>query len=93
MTAKSPPTSPPVFRPFADDATVQTIGGLSLENGRDAIAVHGSLDLTRDRVGLDRARALQAAITAIVEALSGSDLPDEAAAPVEKPDTVRNPFA
>jgi len=93
MTPKPPPAPTPVFRPYADAAAVQTIGGLSLENGPDVIAVHGSLDLTRDRVGLDRARALQAAITAIVEALSGSDLPDEAAAPVEKPDTVRNPFA
>jgi hypothetical protein len=84
-----------VFQPFADDATVQTIGGLSLENGRDAIAVHGSLDLTRDRAGLDRARALQAAITAVVEALTGSDLPDEAGPRDEaaKLTTVRNPFA
>lgn len=92
MTAKPPPTQQR-FAPFADDAAVQTIGGLSLENGRDAIAVHGSLDLTRDRAGLDRARALQAAVTAIVEALAGSDLPETATAETAKPDTVRNPFA
>jgi len=92
MTVRPPPARQ-TFAPFADDAAVQTIGGLSLENGRDAIAVHGSLDLTRDRAGLDRARALQAAVTAIVEVLSGSDLPDATEAEVAKPDTVRNPFA
>ncbi|SFH13477.1 hypothetical protein [Methylobacterium gossipiicola] len=92
MTDKPSPGAR-TFAPFADDVAVQTIGGLSLENGRDAIAVHGSLDLTRDRAGLDRARALQAAVTAIVEALSGSDLPEAAEATVAEPTIVRNPFA
>ena len=86
-------TTPPVFRPFADAAAVRTIGGLCLENGRDRIAVHGSLDLTRDRMGLQRARALQAAITAIVDALA-DQAPSEAVAEAAKPaTTVRNPFA
>ena len=40
------------FAPFADAAGVRTIGALSFENGTDRIAMHGTLDLTRDRTGL-----------------------------------------
>ena len=86
-------TPPPVFRPFADEAAVRTIGGLSLENGRDRIAVHGSLDLTRDRAGLERARALQAAVNAIVAALAQDDLPETVAGTPPNAETVKNPFA
>ncbi|TXM66672.1 hypothetical protein FV218_20095 [Methylobacterium sp. WL69] len=83
----------PVFRPFADASAVQTIGGLSLENGPDRIAVHGSLDLTRDRAGLDRARTLQAAVNAIVAALAQADLPEAVPETTKSAETVKNPFA
>lgn len=86
-------TTTPVFRPFADGAAVRTIGGLSLENGADRIAVHGSVDLTRDALGLERARALQAAVTAIVEALEGQSLPEAVAEAPKAPEVVKNPFA
>ena len=86
-------TKPLQFRPFADASAVQTIGGLSLENGRDRIAVHGSLDLTRDRAGLERARALQAAVNAIVAALAQAELPEAVADTANIPETVKNPFA
>ena len=48
------------FTPFADDAAATSIGKLTIENGTDWIALHGSLDLTRDRQGLAQARALKA---------------------------------
>jgi hypothetical protein len=85
--------SPDRFVPYADDAAVQTIGGLSIENGTERIALHGSLDLPRDAAGLERARALAAAVAAIVAALEAGPLPErvaEASAPTE---TVKNPFA
>lgn len=81
------------FTPFADDAAVQTIGGLSLENGRDRIALHGSLDLGRDAEGLERARALAAALAAIVSALEAEPLPERVADEPRPADTVKNPFA
>ncbi|MCJ2044389.1 hypothetical protein MKK58_07545 [Methylobacterium sp. J-078] len=81
------------FAPFADDAAVQTIGGLSIENGTDRIALHGSLDITRDKAGLDRARALAATLAAIVAALEGEPLPDAVAEAVRPAETVKNPFA
>ncbi|WP_244476455.1 hypothetical protein [Methylobacterium sp. Leaf88] len=86
-------TSPVRFTPFADDAAVQTIGGLSVENGRDRIAIHGSLDLARDARGLERARALAAAFAAIVAALEAAPLPEQVAEESRSADTVKNPFA
>lgn len=85
--------NPGRFAPFADDAAVQTIGGLSIENGRDRIAIHGSLDLGRDATGLERARAAAAALAAIVAALEAEPLPEQLADVSHPADTVKNPFA
>jgi hypothetical protein len=82
------------FEPFADDSGVRTIGAFCFENGTDRIALHGSLDLTRDKAGLAQARRLKQTLDAIVKALEGGDLPDAVAeAPDAVPTTVRNPFA
>lgn len=81
------------FEPFADDAAAQTLGGLTIENGRDRIALHGSLDLTRDQTGLTRARALKAALDAIVGHLEGAELPAQVAQADEPTSRVKNPFA
>lgn len=81
------------FEPFADDASVRTIGALSFENGTDRIALHGTLDLTKDKAGLAQARLLRATAEAIVKALEAGDLPDAVAeAADEAPKSVANPF-
>jgi hypothetical protein len=83
----------PDFHPFADDAAVRTVGDLSVENGTGRIVLHGSVELTRDRAGLERARALKRTLDAIVRALAAEKLPETAAeAPVPAGRT-RNPFA
>lgn len=87
-----PDTSPPEFQPFADDAGVQNFENLSFENGTTRIALHGSLDLTRDRAGLERAKALQALLDAIVKALESEDLPQAVAETTRASTTVKNPF-
>jgi hypothetical protein len=82
------------FTPFADEAGVRTIGALCFENGTDRIALHGSLDLTRDKTGLAQARLLKQTLDAIVKALEGDDLPEAVAeAPEAAPKSVPNPFA
>ncbi len=82
----------PTFTPFADDAASLGIGELTLENGRDRVALYGSLDLTRDKAGLMLARELKAVLDAVVQRLeAANDLPDRVPAP-EAPTTVRNPF-
>lgn len=82
----------PDFDPFADDAASLSIGDLTLENGRDSVAVYGNFDLTRDKTGLKLARKLRAVLDAVVRHLEGArDLPDAVPAP-EKPISVKNPF-
>ena len=94
---KSAPAGEPAFVPFADDAAVRTLGDLSIENGRARIGLHGSLDLTRDRAGLARARGLRETLDAIVAALEAADragdLPEAAAEDARAARTVENPFA
>ncbi|MGH1571543.1 hypothetical protein ACRAWG_13720 [Methylobacterium sp. P31] len=85
---------PDSFEPFADDASVRTIGALCFENGTDRIALHGSLDLTRDKTGLAQAQRLKRTLDAIVKAMQAGDLPDTVAEPPdEAPESVPNPFA
>jgi hypothetical protein len=81
------------MKPFADDASVLTTGDLVVENGLDVIAVHGQLDIARDKAGLAAARALAATFTAIAETLEAHrDLPERAEPAVEPRGSVRNPF-
>ena len=81
------------FRPFAEDASAQTFAGFSIENGTQRIALHGSLDLTRDRAGLERARTLKSLFEAVVATLETEDLPDSIPDEPETAEPVRNPFA
>ena len=81
------------FTPFADDAASVSIGKLTMENGTDRIALYGSLDLTRDRQGLQHARALKAILDQAVHVLEAQqDLPDAVPAALA-PKTVPNPFS
>ena len=92
--AAEPAAEAPRFEPFADDAACRTIGGLSFENGTARIALHGSLDIARDRTGLAQARLLKDTVEAIVRVLEAGDLPETVAeAPDLAPTTVENPFA
>jgi hypothetical protein len=81
------------FQPFSDDSASLSIGELTVENGTDKVALYGSLDVTRDKSGLKQAKALKAAVDAIVNALEQDKaLPDESG-PTEEPQQVKNPFA
>jgi hypothetical protein len=81
------------FTPFADDAASAAIGQLTIENGTERLALYGSLDITRDKVGLRHAQALKAIIDHAVQALAADPALPERQPPVDKPKTVRNPFA
>lgn len=80
------------LKPFADDRASQAIGGLTVENGRDRLALYGSLDITRDKTGLERARALKAILDAAVAALEGDGALAEKTAPAKRTKAVKNPF-
>ncbi|MCK8785105.1 hypothetical protein M0638_11990 [Roseomonas sp. NAR14] len=84
------------FKPYEDEQSALTIGGLSLENHADRVSVFGSLDLTRDKAGLQAARDLARALEAVVKALEAArDLPETVPAPpaeAAKEDRTANPF-
>ena len=82
------------FQPFADDSASVGIGGLTVENGTERLAIYGSLDITRDKQGLADARTLLDLVTRAVAVMEahGGDLPAKANAPAA-PKSVRNPFA
>jgi len=78
--------------PFANEAESMQIGGLTLENRTDRIAVYGNLDLTRDKDGLRNARTLKAVLDRIVTTLEGDKALPDKVAPPKKPRQVKNPF-
>jgi hypothetical protein len=80
------------FRAFADDSTTIQVGDLTLENQGDRLSVYGSLDITRDRDGLAKARELKYILEGVVAALAEeSALPDKLS-PADVA-MVDNPFA
>ncbi|PGH57663.1 hypothetical protein CRT60_06630 [Azospirillum palustre] len=81
-----------MIKPYADDAGAMQIGELQVENGTDRVALYGSIDLTRDKQGLEHARKLRDLLAAVVKSLENeTDLPDQI--PPPKPtDAVENPF-
>jgi hypothetical protein len=79
--------------PFANEAQALSIGDLNVENRLDRISLFGSVDLTKDKRGLQHARILRAVLEATVAALEAEpNLPDEAPPP-EPPTGPRDPFA
>ena len=78
--------------PFADGAGCFECGGLTVENGTEAIALYGQVDITRDRAGLARARELLGFLQAAVALLEGQVLPERVAAAKPK-GAAKNPFS
>jgi hypothetical protein len=78
------------FVPFANEADVVEVGNLSIENRLDRITLAGDVDLTRDKLGLARAKLLHRMLGDVVAVLEAAALPDALPAPEVK--TVENPF-
>ena len=62
---------PVTITPFADEAASTSVGDLTIENRLDRVSLYGSLDLTRDRQGLEDARCLRALLEAVLTVLEG----------------------
>lgn len=81
------------FAPFRNESDAVTLGDLKIENREDRVAIYGRLAVTRDRAGLEAAKALKDLVDRIVKELeTGPDLPVQVAS-AEPPVTVKNPFA
>lgn len=76
--------------PFKDNRS-SAVAGLTVENGPDKVVLYGSLELTRDRAGLERAQALRTLLDDVIQALAAEPaLPG--ALPPKGRRKVRNPF-
>ena len=80
------------MKPFADDSAASSVGDLRIENGRERIAVYGSLDLTRDQAGLALARDMRSLLDQVIQVLEGEDALPAAVAPAKRSGKVPNPF-
>lgn len=80
------------IKPFANESDSVGIADFTVENRSDRVSLYGSLDLTRDKEGLKRARDLRDLLDRVVAALEGEkNLPDRVPPP-EPTDSVDNPF-
>ena len=79
------------FLAYQNESDSFTIGSdLTIENRLDRISVNGSLELTKDKEGLQYAYALKRIVDSAIEALKGKDLPERIE--VRAADSVNNPF-
>jgi len=77
--------------PFANESESLEIDDLTIENRTDKVSLYGSIDITRDKRGLELARALKHLFDSVVKKLSQEDLP-ESIPPPQNIDEVKNPF-
>jgi hypothetical protein len=79
------------IKPYQNEEESLAIDDLTIENRTDRLSVYGSVELTRDKEGLKRAKALKEVIDAVVAVLeSEKALPEQV--PVKPADKVKNPF-
>ena len=80
------------FMAFENETDSFTIGGITIENRLDRVSIYGSLDITKDKDGLENALKLKRIIDASIDALKrDKNLPDKIE--VVGTDTVENPFS
>ena len=79
------------IKPFKNESDALTVDGLNVQNRLDRVSIFGSLDITRDHVGLGVAQQLSELLNMIVKELeSDKNLPD--VINTVETDTVDNPF-
>ncbi|MFA6143805.1 MAG: hypothetical protein WCW84_04820 [Sulfurimonas sp.] len=80
-----------LLNPYQNETTSLLIGDLTVENRLDRISLYGSLDITKDQIGLTDALQLKDIIDSIVDTLQKeNNLPERIV--IEKADSVVNPF-
>lgn len=85
-----------MFKAYANDADVLSVqsDALTVSNGTTRVVINGTLEIAKDKRGLDAALALKQALDSVVAALQAQpNLParikDE---PDAKPGVIDNPF-
>ncbi len=79
------------LKPFENETDSMAIDELTIENRVDQLELYGSLSITRDKAGLERALQLKALLDAAIAHLQAApDLPDQM--PFRPTDSIDNPF-
>ena len=79
------------FRAFKNEADSVAIGDLTIENRVDRVSIFGSIDITKDKIGLSAALQLKSVLDEVLAELQSADLPEKIE--IKAPETVPNPFA
>jgi hypothetical protein len=83
------PTQP--FMAYENEVDSFLIDDLTIENRLDRISIYGSIELTKDRCGLESALKLKRIIDAAIDALKrDKTLPDQIA--IKASQSIQNPF-
>ena len=77
--------------PFANESQSLEIDELTIENRTDRVSLYGSIEITRDKRGLELAQTIKHLLDSIVAKLAQEDLP-ESIPPPQNIDVVKNPF-
>lgn len=75
---------------FENESEVVIIEDLTFENRTDRVSISGGIDITRDKIGLEKIRAIKKQIDKIANKLENENLPDEIEVLAAK--IVQNPF-
>jgi hypothetical protein len=75
---------------FENESETVNIDELVIENRLDRVSIYGSIDITKDKIGLEKIRAIKQQIDRIANKLENENLPDEIEILAAK--TVANPF-
>jgi hypothetical protein len=78
--------------PYANETESLKLADLTIENRTDRVSIFGSIDLTRDKAGLQDARMLKVLLDQVVQALEADKRLPERLPPPERPEEVKNPF-
>jgi len=80
-----------IINPYKNESESLQLGDLTVENRIDRVSIYGSIDITRDKVGLANAQQLKEVLDLTIVELEKAELPEKISlSPVE---TVDNPYA
>ncbi|MDF3035563.1 MAG: hypothetical protein K0S28_837 [Paucimonas sp.] len=79
-----------LIQPFQNSEESASIDELTIENGEDRIAIYGSINITRDRQGLEYARQLKSVLDGMLKILNSEKLPEHVQN--SPTDETENPF-
>jgi hypothetical protein len=81
------------FGAFDDDSSVMTVDEMSIENGTEIIAIHGSMNIAKDQHSLKNIKALINVLQQISNCIAEEEnLPEKIEITTEEGGETENPF-